>query len=285
MNAALRGGMRPALPVLCCLLTACGGDVAGEMERGIELTNHAIAFGLLASEGVAWVDAADSTYRNVGEGQSGVNPPGARHGAAGDCPTIERDPLVGEPFTLTAVYRGSGGLGCFSGSRLLPSTAAGSIKLEADIGALTMDFSSLELAGARVASGALAGTRVGDSTEHYSVSGELELPGTELHDAISADIHLTIDHRDVDAVTLSGHVEIADRTQEPVNVVLDHVTLDLADIAGECSVPRRGTATVETSPEIRVLLDGANKDDKVLVERRGRTSTPTRLCSFASDVF
>lgn len=265
--------MRPVLPI-ALLLTACGSP-AEEMEGALRISNDALAFALLASEGAAWVDAQEPT-RGDGTADWPSNP-GLRHGAPSDCPTIKREDGTDGQFDLEAVYPG-----CVSQSELVPAVLGGSLFLAGDTDTVVFDYSGLNVGNTRIAAGALSGTREA-TIEQWRLSGTIDLPETALLAAASAEYHLSIDHTVVDEVTFDGHIEV-DTESGKHRVDLDGVRIELEDIPGECAVPNAGTARIEGQPELTVFYRNADKDGKVTVQRKSRTSTPTRLCSFASDV-
>ncbi len=255
---------------------ACGPSVAEEMERALRLSNDTIALGLLAGEGAAWIDATEPT-RTGFDATWDSEPGAARHAPAGDCPKISRDPDVGEPFTVTASYTG-----CVSGSRLTPTVMQGPLTITGSYDDADLDFSELTVNTRIPSVGLVHAVRKGNGRS-YEIDGDVVFEKNDLLDALSAELHLTVDHSDASAVGIDGFVLLDSKLGE-ARVDLHRVVIDLDDVAGECAVPMSGAALVDGKPEIEIDFSGANADGKVLVRRRSRESTPTRLCSFASDV-
>lgn len=272
--------MRPLAPLLPLLLTtAACTDVAAEMQDGLRRSNAAIAFGLLAGEGVAWVDSP--FVRPAGTGSSTVQratPPGARHAPAGTCPSLTREPLEGAPYVLTATYAP---LGCPPDSGLVPNSLGGELVLEGSEGTFASDLTALTIGNARSAGGVLDVTDLGGGA--YRVQGTLALDETPLFDAIDGTFDLDVDHGIASEIALDGTVTL-EAAGEAIPVRLRRVVLDLDDIPGECPRPRSGSAVVEQGPDATVRFAHRGEVDRATVQRKGRTSDPTRLCSFASDV-
>ena len=258
---------------------ACGPSVAEEMERALRLSNDAIALGLLAAEGAAWIDATEppTPTRGSFDATWDSEPGSARHAPAGDCPKIDREPDEGEPFTVTAAYTG-----CVSGSRLTPTVLQGALVITGTYDDADIDFSGLTVNTRIPTVGALRAQRRG-SGRTYDIDGDVVFEGNDLLDALTGELHLSIDHNTETTVGIGGFALLDSKLGE-ARVDLDNVVIHLDDVAGECAVPMKGSALVDASPDIEVDFSGANDDGKVLVRRRSRESTPTRLCSFASDV-
>lgn len=264
--------MRTLLPLALLPTLACGPSVAEEMERALQLSNDAIAVSLLASEGAAWIDVTRTGFNASWPSELGV-----RHDPPGDCPKISRDPSVGEPFTMDATYTG-----CVSGSRLTPTILQGVLGIDGTIDDVVLDFSALAVNYRTPTGDPLEAVhRGGDRV--YAIDGAISFAKDPLLAALDAELHITVDHTEVDEVAFAGHVLLEDATGAG-RIDLDRVVIALDDIPGECAVPYTGSARMEGKPEIEVDFTDANADGKVLVRRRSRESTPTRLCSFASDV-
>lgn len=264
--------MRRLFPVL--LLCACSGSVTEDMESALAATNDALAWSLLASEGAAWADETDPRWpRRLGSTEGAY----LRHAAAGGCPDLNREPEEGFPFTLDASY-----YGCVSGSRLVPTTLGGTLRISGDEDLVSFGFDELPIGSIRTAEGTLTGARE-LGVEVYELVGALSLPETTLLDAADADLHLTVDHRVDTEVSFDGHLVLG-TGDRALRVDFRDVSLQLDDIPGECPLPFAGTVIVATDPEVTVDLDDADVNGRVVVTRRSRESTPTRLCAFASDI-
>ena len=274
------------IPLLA--LFGCGAKVADEMELALMIANDAVAIALLSAEPAAWYDATDSgpsggsggSGGTGGSGGSGATPTpaGARHGAAGDCPRLDRTPDEGSPWTVEADYK----TGCVSGSGLIPTILSGPLMLAAADDLVQADFDTLTVSLARVATGSWAGMPTGD--DRFDFTGTLSLPEAERHRAIAAEVQLVVAFdEEAERTTIDGAMSL-DRHDGPVEVRFDGVRLRSSDIPGECPNPNKGVLTVLGSPD-RTVDFGEPGNGQVTVMRKQRTSQPARLCSFAADVF
>ncbi len=264
---------RTATVIAIALGPGCTDRVAEDMEQALWSTNDAIAWSLLASESAAWADETDPRWPFV------LGDPAAyvRHAAAGACPALDREPEEGFPFALEAGY-----FGCVSGSRLLATTSAGRLHISGTADVVEATYDDLFLGSVRAPRGTLTGAR-DLGVEVYELVGVLHLPAAAQLRESTAEFHLTVDHRVGPQVSFDG-VVVLDPEGEAVRVALRDVVVELDDIPGECPLPHAGVVTVGDRPEVVVDVRAADDRGRVVVTRRARESTGTRLCAFASDV-
>ncbi len=266
--------MKRALP-LAALLLGCGTEVAAEMEAALATANHGIAVSLLATEPAIWADASDSAT-------TVTTTTTLRHGSAGDCPRIARDPDDGATYQIVADY----GNGCVTGSQVLPAIVSGTAVIDVEGETLSADLSSVTLDLDRTLGGVIEGTfTTGDfsagESQTLQITGEIDLPKGR-SPAMSTQTDLVV-FLDESGVLLNGEVGIT-REGGTDQLILADVLLPWDKIAGECPRPKRGTITVVGSPDLVVhFADG--EADQATVQRKGIQSEPVRICSFASDTW
>lgn len=258
---------------LLLALSACQGNVADEMEAALRISNDSLAVALLASEGAALADVQPGPEPTT----TTTSPPGTRHGAPTNCPGITRSDQADGTFEITASY----GL-CVSDSGLVPTTLGGQLILDGSGDRAEVDYSQLSVKSARLVDGAASVARA-ESEDAWMVEGTLRLPKTAQLDELRATMEILVDHGIEDEVGFDGTIDI-DGPNGTASVKLDGVVLHLVDIPGECATPREGLATVGKNPSIEVDYADAHLDGDVVVKRRARTSNPTSLCAFASEV-
>jgi hypothetical protein len=257
-------------------LAGCSGTILDNMTHALSVSNDALALSLLASESAAWIDATtspSSTTPTTGTTATDTGlPPGARHGPAGDCPKITREPEVGAPFTVFGDYR----TGCVSGSGLVPAVLSGSVQIDSDTTHFIADYGALDVALARTMAGQLDGTYT--DPEHVAMVGEIALPKSQDRAALSGLLDLQIVF-EPSRVHLDGTVTTGGQV-----VVFDGVILDQSMISGDCPRPDAGTATIPGAPEV-VVDYGEPSGTEVTVLQRNRRSQPTNPCIWESRAF
>lgn len=262
-------------------LFACGGRVADEMEAALEDINDAIAISLLVAEPNAWADVNPETTATVtttggtgGTGLTGSSPSGLRHGAAGDCPELTRTDIDATRYAVEADY----GNGCVSGSGLTPTVLSGVVDIEVEAEQVGLNFTSWKADLSRRVGGTVSG-ELGTEPDTVAVSGTVHVDDGE---GFRYEATLSLD------LDLAGDEVVIDGTVEPVGsdpVRLDGLRIRLTDIPGQCPRPYLGVATVTGDGPDRVVDFGVGSPGFVAVQRKGRTSQPTELCAFASEVF
>jgi hypothetical protein len=241
--------------------------VVEEMEAALTAINHAIAGGLLLAE-----LSQDLAVPPATTGTSAL-----RHAGAA-CPAVS---TFADTTTLDF-----GTTGCVPDGGLLPTVVSG----HADARITGDPSGEADVAWTLPGAGAEFLMQVPDALVAGAVEGSLtagadrvdtRLDGSVDFDGLVVKPDRLRIERDADTVRFDGAVTVRDHGD--VALEFDGVVLPISDLTGPCPVAVEGQVVADDDRGADVVLDfDAGRGQLLDVTRRGRASTDTDLCAYAT---